>query len=206
MSEGEGASPRFERRNSAPSGEAPSPHPLPARGARECEARGQIFTRAPRRRARQLKEISQSKDMAYDNAIYDKGSSLKKLEDEETNLRAKLNFATRTKAEEIEKQTPSVYAKSEYQGPPIMGVDKKAETKEEKPKVEAPIVEPEKPKLASFPGNDTNKISGSFNVYNLDAYISGKHLTTPAEKITIPGFEEYNFFIAQTYYHRREVQ
>ena len=146
---------------------------------------------------KRLKEISQSKDMAYDNAIYDKGSSLKKLEDEETNLRAKLNVATRTKEQKAEIQKPSVYAESEYHGPPVMGVDKKTETKEEKPKVEAPIVEPEKPKLASFPGNDTNKISGSFNVYNLNAYISGKHLTTPAEKITIPGFEEYNFFIAR---------
>jgi hypothetical protein len=55
----------------------------------------------------------------------------------------------------------------------------------------------EQPKLAPFPGNDPQKTSGSFNVYNLDAYISGKHLTTPAEKITIPGFEEYNFFIAR---------
>ena len=135
--------------------------------------------------------------MAYDNAIYDKGSSLKKLETEETKLRAKLNVATRTEEQKAEMQKPSVYAESEYHGPPVMGVDKKTEIKEEQPKVEAPIVEPEKPKLAPFPGNDPKKTSGSFNVYNLNAYISGKHLTTPAEKITIPGFEEYNFFIAR---------
>ena len=67
----------------------------------------------------------------------------------------------------------------------------------EQPKVETPTVEPEKPKIAPFPGNDPQKTSGSFNVYNVDAYINGKHLTTPAEKVTIPGFEEYNFFIAR---------
>jgi N12 class adenine-specific DNA methylase len=67
----------------------------------------------------------------------------------------------------------------------------------EKRRVETPIVEPEKPKLMPFPGNDPQKTSGSFNVYNTNAYISDKHLTTPAEKITIPGFEEYNFFIAR---------
>ena len=67
----------------------------------------------------------------------------------------------------------------------------------EQPKVETPIVEPENTKLAPFPGNDPQKTSGSFNVYNLDAYISGKHLTTPAEKVIVPGFEEYNFFIAR---------
>ena len=74
---------------------------------------------------------------------------------------------------------------------------KKRPSVNEQPKVETPIVEPEKPKLVPFPGNDPQKTSGSFNVYNLDAYISGKHLTTPAEKVIIPGFEEYNFFIAR---------
>ena len=90
------------------------------------------------------------------------------------------NGAT-TKAEQ-EKQLPAVETES---------------IKDDQAKVETPIVEPEKPKLVPFPGNDPQKTSGSFNVYNLDAYISGKHLTTPAEKVTIPGFEEYSFFIAR---------
>jgi hypothetical protein len=90
------------------------------------------------------------------------------------------NGAT-TRAEH-EKQLPAVETES---------------IKNEQPKVETATVELEKPKLVPFPGNDPQKTSGSFNVYNLEAYISGKHLTTPAEKITIPGFEEYSFFIAR---------
>jgi len=72
--------------------------------------------------------------------------------EEETIRRAKENFANRTDEEKAEMQKPSVYAESEYHGPPVMGVDKKTEIKEEQPKVEAPIVESEKPKLVSFHG------------------------------------------------------
>ena len=47
--------------------------------------------------------------------------------------------------------------KETYHGPPVATVERISF--EEKPKVEAPIVEPEKPKLAPFPGNDPQKIA-----------------------------------------------
>ncbi len=73
---------------------------------------------------KRLKEIRQSKDMAYDMAINDKGASLKALEDEEKELLAKLS-PPKTESEEeskariLREQFPATESKP-YAGPPVV--------------------------------------------------------------------------------------
>ena len=127
--------------------------------------------------------------MAYDNAIYDKGSSLKKLETEETELRAKLNVATRTEEQKAEIQKPSVYAESEYHGPPVMGVEGKVHKEPESQ-------HPTPPAMTPSPGA-AMPLDTKFYANSPTSWRKGDEsfVELEAKKVTLPGYEDYDFYL-----------